>query len=319
MKTLLSALLFACATVAQANPGLSTATGISFPGVARVIFPGQSVITPVLSPEYDETISVSNGSTSVDVTFTAKAVDTGTFLYSYRCAYSFPLGQTFIVLPPNPTTVTWTSGGVAGGMFSMTASSTQQGAAPTLVVKNGFGNLTSTGQLSSRLTPLEVLDSATPNVRQKTLDYDPSVMSYGVNTHPNQQVIDGIVYGTHEEAILVSYLPGVSPAQVNGQDTRFSRSLSGGVTIWPSTFSASQGPTFLAVGFPGLPLSIPGITGLVELDLTRDIVVIPVGPTGGVNLRAPLAYETSFLLQGYRTQMHQIASTGVFADVSIDW
>lgn len=329
MKNLIAALSLTCALASQATPGFSTANAFTSGSLTSSIsLGGQSQVS--LAPfgsnfDYDMQITRPDGTfASVQISCQPSTV-VGTYEARYRCAYGVKPGTDLIVVPPTSLTANfWSSPVTPTGTFSVTGGSTQPFS--TVMLQAGkSGQTVTAADLTGAMVPWELDNATWPQYNRSQIQIDllptGSFVTYSTGSHPNQKTVHGITYGIHEEYLFISYHPGVGVAQVNNSvnDLGFIRNNDEGITVWSGDFVAGQMIDVLAVGVASQAYTFPGLlAGVALVDPSAPLLVVG-GPNGGCKLGTPLGYTTSYLLDGYRSQMFRVNALGIGALSFIDW
>lgn len=329
MKNVIVTLFLACSVAAQAIPGFSTANAFTSGSLtSSVSLGGQSQVS--LAPfgsnfDYDMEITRLDG-TFVSVQISCQpSTMVGTYEARYRCAYGVKPGIDLFVVPPTSLTANfWSSPVTPTGTFSVTGGSTQP-FGTTMLQAGKSGLKVTAGALTGAMVPWELDNATWPQYSRSQIQIDflptGSFKSYSVGSDPNQKTINGITYGVHEEVLFISYHPGAGEAKVtNSANTLgFIRNNDDGVKVWSDDFVAGQMIDLLVVGPAAPATTFPGLlAGFAVVDLSSPLIVIG-GPNGACTLSTPLGYTTSYLLDGYRSQMFRVNVLGIGALSHIDW
>jgi hypothetical protein len=329
MKTLLASLSLTCALASQVTPGFSTANAFSSGSLTSSIsIGGQSKVS--LAPfgsnfSYDMKIDRPDGTFAWVQMSCQPSTVVGTYEARYRCTYGVKPNLSLTVVPPSSLTANfWSSPVTPTGTFSVTGGSTQPFG--TVMLQAGKSSTTVTAaDLTDALTPWELDNTSWPQFDRSTIQISflptGSFKVYSVGSDPNQKTVHGITYGVHEEALFISYHPGVGEAQVTNtvNELGFIRNNQEGVTVWSDDFVEGQMIDLLAVAPSAPAYTFPGLlAGAAVVDPSAPLVLV-CGPTGGCNISTPLGYTVSYLLSGCRSQMFRANALGIGALSHIDW
>ena len=340
MKNLFAFLFLTCAVAAQAVPGFSTATIalVSQPLTSVVL--GGTVQTQTgttqspIAQSFDMSLPTGEFCVLEISARPAPFPQVGTFLVNYKCSYGVSVGKTIMVVPPGNISVKFVEPGTSAstGTFSVTGAATGSPnfALLRMLEVSKAANKIGADQLTGQPTPWEFYNGAfNPLIAsQISVNFLPSgtAINYTPGSHQGQTTVNGITYGVHEEVLVISYHPSVNEAQVsnNVNQLGFVRDntqgpTGTGVTVWSTDFVAGAMIDILALA-PAAPAStFPGLlAGVMVVDPTAPLLFVS-NATGGCSMKAPVGYETSSLISGYRSQMFRVNVLGIGALSHIDW